>query len=38
METIQACQEMFYCELSSVQLTERYKKCIVLNDYCDKLQ
>jgi len=30
MEILKACQEMFHCELPSVQLIERYNKFIVL--------
>ena len=38
VEVVQACQEVFHCELPSVQLTERCKKFIVLHDHCDYLQ
>jgi len=38
VEIVQACREVFHCELPSVQLTERYKKFIGLNDHCDYLQ
>ena len=38
VEVVQACREVFHCELPNVQLTERYKKFIVLNDHCDHLQ
>ena len=38
VEVVQACREVFHCELSSVQLTERYKKFMGLNDHCDYLQ
>jgi len=38
VEVVQAYLEVFYCELPSVQLTERYKKFIGLNDHCDYLQ
>jgi len=38
VEVVQACREVFHCELPSVQLTERYKKFIGLNDHCDYLQ
>jgi len=30
MEILKPCQEMFHCELPSVQLIERYNKFIVL--------
>jgi len=38
VRVVQACREMFHCELPSVQLTERYKKFIALNDHCDYIQ
>jgi len=38
VEVVQACRQVFHCELRSVQLTERYKKFIGLNDHCDYLQ
>jgi len=38
VEVVQACQEVFHCELPSVQLTERYKKFIALNDHYNYLQ
>ena len=37
-EVVQACREVFHCELPSVQFTEIYKKVIGLNDYWDYLQ
>ena len=38
VEVVQACREVFHCELLSVQLTEGCKKFIGLNDHCDYLQ
>jgi len=38
VEVVQACREVFHCELPSVQVTETYKKLIGLNDHCDYLQ
>ena len=38
VEVVQACREVFHCELSSVQLTERNKIFMGLNDHCDYLQ
>jgi len=35
VEVVQACREVFHCELPSVQLTERYKKFSGLNDHCE---
>jgi len=34
MEIIKACQELFHCELPSIQLIERYNKFILLNGQC----
>ena len=38
VEVVQACREVFHCELPRVQVTETYKKLIGLNDHCDYLQ
>ena len=38
VEVVRACREVFHCELPSVQLTERYKTFIGLNDHYDYLQ
>ena len=38
VKVVQACREVFHCELPSVHLAEIYKKFIGLNDHCDYLQ